>query len=84
MTIHEGMCEAFRRMGASENGIKAAMAKNDAAFPLIGKDVKQTQIPAGYEEDFVSAYIKLTTLISEEGPVRDYVAQYLEGRVANN
>lgn len=65
-------------MGVPRDEIKAAMTTNDVAFPLVGKEARETQIPAGYEEDFICAYMKLAQLVSQEGPLQDHVAKHLE------
>jgi len=84
MTIHQGMCEAFKRFGASQDGIEAVMKKTDAAFPLAGMESQQEDIPPGWEEEFITAYMQFTAFICEDGPVREHLKQELQNRVARN
>jgi hypothetical protein len=77
MTIKDGMSEAFRRLGATEEEITRCMRMG----PSDG--IGRTLIDADKEERFIEAYMKLVCLI-QEGPGRQAAEDFLERRRANN
>ncbi len=83
MTIQQGMKEAFRRQGATEEQIEKVILAGHAAFPGQGEEFDNMPIEPGLEEKFIAAYMRLTDLISE-GPARDCAEAYLNARHAHN
>lgn len=83
MTIHEGMKEAFRRLGATEEEIERNDRLARAALPDAAQCIGDAPIEAGKEEQFIKAYMALTNLIAE-GPTRECAKAYLESRHASN
>ncbi len=83
MTIQQGMQEAFRRLGATEDSIEQATRLADTAFIEGAQDVRSIQIDQGNEERFIAAYMHFTELV-EQGPAREALESHLHQHLSNN
>jgi hypothetical protein len=81
MTIHQGMMEAFRRLGCTEAEITHAMRVADSY--LQDQDLRNTPINQGAEERFVAVYIALISEI-QQGPARQAAEAYIQNQLENN